>query len=53
MAGSDSNFQVVYRSESLTDYAPGELVFFQQPKDNGGGFWLGHLSLQAHSCVAC
>lgn len=41
MAGSDSNFQVVYRGESLTDYAPGGLVFFQRPKENGGGFWLG------------
>lgn len=38
MAGSDSNYQVVYRGESLTDYAPGELVFFQRPKENGGGF---------------
>jgi len=41
MAGSDSNFQVVYRGEILTDYAPGEWVFFQRPKENGGGFWLG------------
>lgn len=41
MAGSDSNFQVVYRGENLTDYAPGGLVFFQRPKENGGGFWLG------------
>lgn len=41
MAGSDSIYQVVYRGESLTDYAPGGLVFFQRPKENGGGFWLG------------
>ncbi|GME39246.1 MULTISPECIES: hypothetical protein [unclassified Pantoea] len=41
MAGSDSNFQVVYRGENLTDYALGGLVFFQRPKENGGGFWLG------------
>lgn len=41
MAGSDSNYQVVYRGEILTDYAPGGLVFFQRPKENGGGFWLG------------
>jgi hypothetical protein len=41
MAGNDSNYQVVYRGESLTDYAPGGLVFFQRPKENGGGFWLG------------
>jgi len=41
MAGSDSNYQVVYRDEILTDYAPGGLVFFQRPKENGGGFWLG------------
>ncbi|MGC0889325.1 hypothetical protein WKG88_22295 [Pantoea agglomerans] len=41
MAGSDSNYQVIYRGENLTDYAPGGLVFFQRPKENGGGFWLG------------
>lgn len=41
MAGSDSNYQVVYRGESLTNYVPGGLVFFQRPKENGGGFWLG------------
>lgn len=41
MAGSDSNYQVVYRGESLTNYALGGLVFFQRPKENGGGFWLG------------
>ena len=41
MAGSDANYQVVYRGESLTDYAPGGLVFFQRPKENGGSFWLG------------
>ncbi|MEN4976113.1 hypothetical protein ABEH62_19870 [Pantoea eucalypti] len=41
MAGSDSNFQVVCRGENLTDYAPGGVVFFQRPKENGDGFWLG------------
>lgn len=41
MAGSDANYQVVYRGESLTDYKPGGLVFFQRPKESGGGFWLG------------
>lgn len=41
MAGSDSNYQVVYRGESLIAYVPGALVFFQRPKKNGGGFWLG------------
>ena len=41
MAGSDTNYQIVYRGESLTDYVPGGLVFFQRPKENGGGFWLG------------
>lgn len=41
MAGSDANYQIVYRGESLTDYVPGGLVFFQRPKENGGGFWLG------------
>ena len=41
MAGSDTNYQIVYRGESLTDYVPGGLVFFQRPNENGGGFWLG------------
>jgi len=40
MTGSDINYQIVHRGESLTDYMPG-LVFFQRPKENGGGFWLG------------
>lgn len=34
-------FQVVYRGEVLTGYKPGEWVFFQRPKECGGGFWLG------------
>lgn len=41
MAGSDSNYQVVYRGESLTNCAPGGLVFFQRLKENCGGFWSG------------
>ncbi|MCQ8229115.1 hypothetical protein [Pantoea trifolii] len=34
-------FQVVYRGEVLTGYKPGGWVFFQRPKECGGGFWLG------------
>jgi len=32
MAGSDANYQVVYRGESLTDYVPGGLVSFSGQK---------------------
>lgn len=41
MAGSDSDFQVVYRGEYLTYYVPGGWVFFQRSKESGGGFWFG------------
>jgi len=38
MAESNSIYQVVYRGESLTDYARRGLFFFQQPTENRGGF---------------
>lgn len=41
MAMSESNYQVVYRGEYLNNYKPGGWVFFQRPKDCGGGYWLG------------
>lgn len=41
MAGSDTNFQIVYRGDYLECFHPGGWVFFQRPKEAGGGFWLG------------
>ena len=39
--GKDTNYQVVYRGETLPHYIPGGWVFFQRSKECGGGFWLG------------
>lgn len=41
MAKNPEKFQIVYRGEVLTYYKPGEWVFFQRPKECGGGYWLG------------
>jgi hypothetical protein len=41
MAGSDTNYQIVYRGDYLECFHPGGWVFFQRPKKAGGGFWLG------------
>lgn len=41
MSGKDSNYQIVYRGQALNDYRPGGWVFFQRPKEYGGGYWLG------------
>ena len=41
MGRRDDNYQIVYRGESLPHYTPGGWVFFQRPKKNGGGYWLG------------
>lgn len=41
MGVKDSNFQVVYRGEVLEHFKPGGWVFFQRPKECGGGYWLG------------
>ncbi|MBP2194714.1 hypothetical protein [Pantoea cypripedii] len=41
MVKSVEKFQIVYRGETLTYYKPGEWVFFQRPKEIGGGYWLG------------
>lgn len=41
MAGHDLDFQVVYRGKTLEYYRPGGWVFFQRPKECGGGYWLG------------
>lgn len=39
--GGDVNYQVVYRGESLESFQPGGWVFFQRPKECGGGYWFG------------
>lgn len=41
MGGKDQNYQVVYRGEVLPRFVPGGWVFFQRPKECGGGYWLG------------
>ena len=41
MAGRDLNYQVVYRGGELERYIPGGWVFFQRPKECGGGYWFG------------
>ncbi|EEK13648.1 hypothetical protein CAPGI0001_0278 [Capnocytophaga gingivalis ATCC 33624] len=41
MGGKDTNYQVVYRGETLPFYRPGGYVFFQRSKESGGGYWLG------------
>ncbi|ASO23507.1 hypothetical protein IHB14_000197 [Salmonella enterica] len=41
MGKVDQNYQIVYRGEELKVYIPGGLVFFQRPKECGGGYWLG------------
>ncbi|TDP13611.1 hypothetical protein DFO52_11257 [Enterobacter sp. AG326] len=35
------NLQPIYRGETLEYYRPGGWVFFQRPKDCGGGYWMG------------
>lgn len=41
MGSKDSNYQIVYRGETLQTMIPGQWVFFQRPKECGGGYWLG------------
>jgi hypothetical protein len=41
MAGKDTNYQIVYRGDYLEYFHSGGWVFFQRPKETGGGFWLG------------
>lgn len=41
MAKAPEKFQIVYRGDVLNYYKPGEWVFFQRPKECGGGYWLG------------
>lgn len=37
MGGKDSNYQIVYRGETLNNFVPGGYVFFQRLKKYGGG----------------
>lgn len=41
MGGKDTNYQIVYRGDYLEYFHSGGWVFFQRPKEAGGGFWLG------------
>jgi len=41
MGAKDSNYQIVYRGQTLDVYRPGGWVFFQRAKECGGGYWLG------------
>ena len=41
MAGSDLNFDVVYRGETFEYRRSGQWVFFQREKVHGGGYWFG------------
>lgn len=41
MGKSQENYQIVYRGCTLERYIPVGWVFFQRPKENGGGYWLG------------
>lgn len=40
MGGKDSNYQVIYRGETLIHFHEAEWVFFQREKEYGGGYWL-------------
>ena len=37
----DSNHQIIYRDQVLERFTHSGWVFFQRPKECGGGFWLG------------
>lgn len=41
MGKKDDSYQIVYRGGRLERYHPGGWVFFQRPKECGGGYWLG------------
>lgn len=43
MGTKDLGFQVIYRGQVLDHYSPGGWVFFQRPKECGGGYWLGRV----------
>jgi len=37
----DSNYQIVYRGETMTRLVSGGWVFFQRLKEYGDGYWMG------------
>lgn len=43
MGTKNIGYQVVYRGQVLEQYFPGCWVFFQRPKECGGGYWLGRV----------
>ncbi|MFS9379439.1 hypothetical protein QNN88_01910 [Citrobacter sp. ANG330] len=43
MGVKDTNYQIIYRGQSLESYLPGQWAFFQRPKECGGGYWLGRV----------
>ncbi|HGN8998585.1 TPA: hypothetical protein ACK1ZT_004075 [Citrobacter freundii] len=43
MGKKDSNYQIIYRGQVLELYTHSGWVFFQRPKECGGGFWLGRI----------
>ncbi|KVI95723.1 hypothetical protein AWS44_20980 [Enterobacter hormaechei subsp. xiangfangensis] len=51
MGGKDSNYQIVYRGETLNNFVPGGYVFFQRLKKYGGGYWLGKTHIDGFEFV--
>lgn len=43
MGSKDVQYQIIYRGQTLEYYYQGAWVFFQRPKESGGGFWLGRV----------
>ncbi|ECC9827539.1 hypothetical protein PL246_09665 [Salmonella enterica] len=43
MSSKGTNYQIIYRGQILEYYFPGQWVFFQRPKESGGGYWLGKM----------
>ncbi|HHO9698589.1 TPA: hypothetical protein ACRZGO_001230 [Citrobacter braakii] len=41
MGSKDNKYQIVYRGQTLETIIPGQWVFFQRPKECGGGYWMG------------
>lgn len=41
MGSKDGGYDILYRGETRDYIPPGRLIFFQRPKEYGGGYWLG------------
>lgn len=48
MGSKDQKYQVIYRGQSVNYYFPGQWTFFQRPRENGGGYWLGRIQPQQY-----